>query len=110
LIGFLNGSANYYSVQERKEKVIHQLYSYFGNEAECFISYNDKIWNDQYIQPNKDEFLPPHFNNGNINYDESYMKEKLFFASSETSNTFSGYMEGAVIASKSIVETILKKI
>ncbi len=108
LKGFLNGSASHYSFEERKEKIIDQLKRYFGNEATEYISYNDKIWNDTYIQPNNDTFLPPHFNNGHAVFDESYMNNKLFFTGTETAKTFSGYMDGAIKASNSIADRISK--
>lgn len=107
LKGFLNGSAYHYSPEERKAKVIAQLKHYFGDEVETFESYQDKIWNNQYIQPKEDSFLPPHFNNGHTVYEDSYMNGKLFFTGTETSNTFPGYMEGAVIASNVVSKKIL---
>nr|WP_299418462.1 NAD(P)/FAD-dependent oxidoreductase [uncultured Emticicia sp.] len=108
LKGFLNSSANHYSFKMRKEKVIEQLKHYFGNEAQDFESYNDKIWNDKYIQPNNDVFLPPHFNNGHSLFRESYMNNKLFFTGTEVSPQFSGYMEGAIIASIATHTSILR--
>ncbi len=104
--GFLNGSALHYTFEERKEKVIAQLKIYFGIEAQDFLSYNDKVWNDKYIQPINDSFLPPHFNNGHAFFDESYMSNKLFFTGTETSKAFSGYMEGAIIASISVAAKV----
>jgi len=108
--GFLNGSAVHYTFEQRKEKVIAQLKHYFGDEAQNFISYNDKIWNDKYIQPNNDNFLSPHFNNGHPLYQKNYMKDKLFFTGTETSKAFGGYMEGAIIASNSVATQVLKLI
>ena len=110
--GFLNGSANHYSFEERKDKVISQLKHYFGNKAQDFESYNDKVWNDKYIQSINDAFLPPHFNNGHPVFEESFMNNKLFFTGTETTHIFSGYMEGSIIASNSIatkVSKIIKK-
>ncbi len=107
LKGFLNGSAIHYNLEERQEKVITQLKHYFGDKALDFVSYNDKIWNDKYIQPNADSFLPPHFNNGHPLFEESYMNNKLFFTGTETSNLFGGYMEGAIIASNSVASRVL---
>jgi monoamine oxidase len=106
LKGFLNGSAKHYSFEERKEKVIAQLTHYFGNVAKDFISYSDKIWNDRYIQLSEDSFLSPHFNNGHALYNERYMNDKLFFTGTESSKVFSGYMEGAVIASNSVAARV----
>jgi monoamine oxidase len=110
LKGFLNGSAYHYSQEERKEKVIAQLKHYFGEEAGSFESYHDKIWNDKYIQPKEDAFLPPHYNNGHTVYADSYLNGKLFFTGTETSNTYSGYMEGAIIASNAVAKSVLKLI
>ena len=108
LKGFLNGSAYHYTHAERKEKVISQLKHYFGAEVEKFESYNDKIWDNKYIQPKEDIFLPPHFNNGHAFYEDSYMNGNLFFTGTETSNTFSGYMEGAIISSNSVSKRVAK--
>jgi monoamine oxidase len=108
LKGFLNGSAYHYTQAERKEKVIAQLKHYFGDEVEKFEIYNDKIWDNKYIQPKEDIFLPPHFNNGHAVYEDSYMNGNLFFTGTETSNTFSGYMEGAIISSNSVSKRIVK--
>ncbi len=106
LKGFLNGSAYHYSQEERMEKVITQLKHYFGDEAGAFESYHDKIWDNKYIQPSGDTFLPPHFNNGHAVYRDSYMNGSLFFTGTETSNSFSGYMEGAIIASNVVAKRI----
>lgn len=108
LKGFLNGSAYHYTHAERKEKVITQLKHYFGAEVEKFESYNDKIWDNKYIQPKEDIFLSPHFNNGHAVYEDSYMNGSLFFTGTETSNTFSGYMEGAIISSNTVSKRVAK--
>ncbi len=108
LKGFLNGSALHYTFEERKQKIMDQLKRYFGNDATEYMSYNDKIWNDTYIQSNNDTFLPPHFNNGHAVFEESYMNDKLFFTGTETAKTSSGYMDGAIMASKSIADKISK--
>jgi monoamine oxidase len=108
LLGFLNGSASQYTTEERKDKVIAQLKYYFGKEAQDFISYSDKIWNDKYIQAENDGFLSPHQNNGHSIYDDAYMNNKLFFTGTETIGAFGGYMEGAVISAKVIADRVTK--
>jgi len=107
LKGFLNGTANHYTFKERKQKVITQLAHYFGEEALDYVSYNDKVWNDSYIQAGKESFLPPHANNGHVVFGERYMRNKLLFAGTETSAPFGGYMEGAILAANSIVAKVL---
>ena len=108
LKGFLNSSAPHYTFEERKQTVIAQLQHYFGDEALQYISYNDKVWTDKFIQLQNDNFLPPHYNNGHPIYEESYMNNKLFFTGTETSKAFSGYMEGAIIASKTVAARVSK--
>jgi monoamine oxidase len=110
LKGFLNSSAQHFTIKERKEKVIKQLEHYFGDKSIQFLSYQDKIWNNKYIQSNTDTFLAPHYNNGHSVYENSYMNNKLFFTGTETSSIYGGYMEGAIFAANSVVKKILKTI
>ena len=107
LKGFLNGTANHYTFEKRKQKEITQLTHYFGDEALDYVNYNDKVWNDSYIQAGEESFLPPHANNGHAVFGERYMRNKLLFASTETSAPFGGYMEGAIPAANSIVAKVL---
>jgi monoamine oxidase len=109
LKGFLNGSALHFSKAERQAKVIAQLTHYFGNDAQAFLSYNDKIWNDAFIDV-KGPFLPGHHNNGHSKYAKSYFNDKLFFAGTETSPAFGGYMDGAIIAANTTSERVLASI
>lgn len=108
LLGFLNGSAAQFTFEERSTKVIEQLKSYFGKDAVDFLSYNDKIWNEKFIQPRVESFLPAHANNGHPMYQSSYMNDKLFFTGTETSELHSGYMEGAVVSAKFVTDKIQK--
>ena len=84
--------------------------SYFGPEVEDYLSYSDKIWDDKYIQPKNDTLLPPHYNNGNAVFDERYLNNKLFFTGTETSKIAGGYMEGAIVAGKTVANKILEMI
>jgi monoamine oxidase len=108
--GFLNGSAPHYTFEERRVKVIAQLTHYFGAEAQNYTSYHDKIWDDKYIKTADESFTPPHYNNGHPLYRQGFMNEKLFFAGTETSPQFGGYMEGAVISAGLIATKISKKL
>lgn len=110
LLGFLNSLAHHYSFEERQAKVIAQLSHYFGAEATEVVSYQDKIWNDKFLQSDSESFLPPHHNNGHALYHECYMNNKLFFSGTETSAIYSGYMEGALIAAKATAERIFKSL
>jgi len=102
LKGFLNGSALNYSREERKQKVLQQLGHYFGAEALQPFGYHDRVWNDGFICVSDETFLPPHHNNGHTAYNEGYMQGKLYFAGTETSSLFGGYMEGAVVSAKNL--------
>ncbi len=102
LKGFLNGSAAHYSEEERKEKAIAQLTHYFGPEAQSFLSYTDKIWDDSFIHTPNDWYLSAHQNNGHPVLIDAYMNNKIAFTGTETSRYFGGYMEGAVIAANRI--------
>ena len=106
LKGFLNGSASHYSFEERREKVLSKLTDYFGKDAQDYVSYNDKIWNDRYIQSSTESFLAPHVNNGHPVFAKGYMNNKLFFTGTETSKQFGGYMEGAIIAANEMARMI----
>jgi monoamine oxidase len=107
LKGFLNGSASNYTLEERKHKVLEQLGRYYGAEALHPISYHDRIWNDDFIAVSDESFLPPHHNNGHAAYNEVYMNGKLYFAGTETSSLYGGYMDGAVVSAKNLVGQLL---
>ncbi len=106
--GFLNGSAVNFNYEERQQKVIAQLVKYWGEEANNFISYNDKIWDDKFIKSTNDGFLPPHYNNGHMAFSQSYMNQKLFITSTETSNVFGGYMDGAINSARTTSQNVLE--
>lgn len=102
LTGFLQGGAVAYSPKVRKELVLRQLEGLFGEKSLKPIAYFDKVWTDEFILSGNQVIQSPHQNNGHPLLQQSYMKDKLFFAASETARQYSGYMEGAVIAAQSI--------
>ncbi|MBZ5856033.1 flavin monoamine oxidase family protein [Flavihumibacter profundi] len=108
LKGFLNGSAFHYTREERQAKVIGQLAHYFGETAKGFTSYQDKIWNDQFITSGNDSFLPPHHKNGHAIFQDNYMNNKLFLSGTETSTQYGGYMDGAIQSAKSVANKIIQ--
>jgi monoamine oxidase len=85
------------------------LTHYFGKAAQEYLSYNDKIWNDAYIDVDG-PFLPAHHNNGCPEYAKSYFNDNLFFAGTETSQVFGGYMDGAIIAANAAAKRVLASI
>lgn len=107
LKGFLN--SNYYSMtsEERQDKVIQQLKTYYGSPAEDLKGYEELVWRDEpftsapYQQP-----VYPHQHNGNIVFRSSLYNGKLFLAGSETATAFPGYMEGAVQSAYDVLERL----
>ncbi len=109
LKGFLNGSASQYSKQEREEKVIATLVKFFGKEAENHIGYFDNNWeNERFTFSPSDTFLFGHQNNGHHVYQNGYWENQLWFAGTETSMNYGGYMEGAIQSAQNTVHRILQ--
>lgn len=104
--GFLNGGASAYTAAVRKELVLQQLVELLGEDAGHPSTYFDKIWNDDFVVSGSQIIHRPHQNNGHALLQQSYMNGKLFFCGTETATAFGGYMEGAVIAAKTLAEKI----
>jgi len=104
--GFLNSGAANYSPEVRKEYVLRQLAALLGEKALKPVVYWDKVWNDEFVLAGNQIIQRPHQNNGHPLLQQSYLNGKLFFAGTETALEFAGYMEGAVIAAKSIAERL----
>lgn len=104
--GFLNGGASSYSLDTRKELVLRQLEDLLGGTASKPTSYFDKIWTDEFVLGGTQVIRYPHQNNGHPLLQKSYMNDKLFFAGTEVSTKFPGYMEGAIVSAKSVVDRL----
>ena len=104
LKGFLNGGTYTMSKDERQEKVILQLIKLFGNEAENYIEYHEKIWREEPLTffP-YEQLVMGHENNGHTDYKTPFLNNKLYISGSETASQNPGYMEGAIVAAKNIV-------
>jgi monoamine oxidase len=99
LCGFIDSSFKQLSNSERKSRVKDQIINVFGEKAADFIAYEEYIWSEEKNTFNQSEFsLIPHQNNGHPIFRNSLMEERLFFSSSESALSFSGYMEGAVVS------------
>lgn len=105
--GFLNGGTAAYSPDVRKELVLHQIADLLGFQALKPTVYFDKVWTDEFLLAGDQVIQRPHQNNGHPLLQQGYIGGKLFFAATETSTEASGYMEGAVIAAKSIADKLL---
>ena len=107
--GFLHPSSAGLSQEVRKEAVLQQLEKLLGAEAAKPVSYDDKVWTDDFVLGKNQLVNIPHQNNGHAIFRESYLEESVFFAGTETSAQFSGYMEGAVISAKTVCDRILRQ-
>lgn len=106
LTGFLNGGVQHYAPTIRKQYVLEQLTTLFGEKAGSPTTYYDKTWNDPTLLAGKQVFTSAHYNNGHPQLQKTYMNGKLLFAGSETSSTHPGYMEGAVTAAQRAVSQL----
>lgn len=105
--GFLNGGSANYTKELRKELVLKQLVELLGKDAAHPLAYYDKIWTDEFILHGHPIIHRPHQNNGHPLLQQSYMGGKLFFSGTESSEEFSGYMEGAVLSAKNTFQKIM---
>ncbi len=111
LMGFLNGKLINETKLSREEKVMEQLYKFFGEEGKNYISYQEKVWsNDKLLNFKNDRFINSHFNNGHQIYQQKYLNGKLIIAGSETSPSYGGYMEGAIYRGNQIVAKLKNKL
>lgn len=111
LCGFLHGQYRSVPPAERKNRVIQQLVSSFGNEATEFLEYLELDWSTEtYTSGSLSRPLFPHQNNGNAIYQNSLFDDRLFFAGTEASPHHGGYMEGAVYNSMQVFAKILRSL
>mgnify|MGYP006079629179 FL=1 len=108
LCGFINPNLGKLAYKDRKELIINQIVSVYGNEAADLIDYSETLWdreNETYIK--NESPLGPHQNNGHPSFRKSYYNNRLFISSSEAAAQYPGYMEGAVISAKDVFDHIL---
>lgn len=107
LMGFLNGGLSHETKELREEKILKQLFKFFGEEGKDYLSYEEKVWSKEtFLSFENGEFLSPHFNNGHSIYQQDFLNNKLIIAGSETSPSYSGYMEGAIYRGDQISEQL----
>ncbi|WP_185218103.1 NAD(P)/FAD-dependent oxidoreductase [Sphingobacterium mizutaii] len=104
--GFLNGGAAAYLQEVRKELVLRQLGDLIGEKALNPTAYFDKVWTNEFILAGNQIIKHPHQDNGHPLLQQSYMNGNLYFAATETATQYPGYMEGAVIAARSVFEKL----
>ena len=106
--GFVNEAYGSLPYEERKTRVLDQLKGAFGEEAESYSAYEEVVWsNEKYTRGADNADLFPHQNNGNPLYEQASLYAGHFYiAGSETSPLYGGYMEGAIVSAKKILERI----
>ena len=99
LKGFLNGGSHTLTLAERQEKVIKQLTSLFGKDAENYLAYHEKVWREEELTfVPYEELVMAHQNNGHRTYKKSLYNNKFYFSGAETASINPGYMDGAINA------------
>jgi monoamine oxidase len=103
LKGFLNSGTSVLSREERKEKVIAQLATFFGIEASDYLAYYENVWREEPLtfQP-YEKLVLAHQNNGHSSYKNPLQNGKLYVSGAETATQNPGYMDGAIFAAKTI--------
>lgn len=103
LKGFLNGGTAVLSLEERKEKVIAQLTTFFGLGATDYLAYYENVWREEPLtfQP-YEQLVLAHQNNGNSIFKTPLQNGKLYVSGAETASQNPGYMDGAIFAAKTI--------
>ena len=97
LKGFVNESLRELTVEQRKDRIISFLEKYFGEEIQNYTGYEEKDWSkDTFTSGNnlKSYYLSPQY--GNPIFQKTFYNSKLLFSGTETSQSFGGYLEGAV--------------
>lgn len=106
--GFLHGAASRISPEERQHLVLQHLGELLGEKIPNPSFYQDKVWSDRLVLGENPIIQRPHQYNGHPLLLQGYFNEKLFFAGTETSTEFSGYMEGAIRSAERVAQQILK--
>ena len=97
-----------WSQERRKEAVIAELKSVYGDQFPQELEYADKIWvDDQYVSSRAFDYSPPKQYNGESLLRKTQWDNKLIFAGTETSSHYPGYMEGAYFSALEIVKDIV---
>ncbi len=108
LKGFLNGAYYANTREERLAIIIKQLSKYYPDDIDDFISYEESVWvHEPYTYANYDSSITPHQNNGHPIFRQPYFNEKFIIAGSETSVSFPGYMEGAILSARQVADIIM---
>lgn len=109
LCGFMHPNYKSLSQDDRKNRIIEQLVSSLGIEAQEVLEYLEQDWSQE-PHTSGTHALPlfPHQNNGHEIYEKSLFGERLYFSGTESSPLHGGYMEGAVYSSIQVFAKLLR--
>jgi len=98
LMGFINQNLRNYSKEDRKYKIIKYLSKCLSLEVQNYMDYKEKDWSLDDSTSTKEEIerISIHPEYGNPIFNKKFINDKLYFAGTEASKIFGGYMEGAV--------------
>lgn len=105
--GFLHPNAQQLSKKQRQAQVLTYISAFFGDEAVDCLLYEDEIWNNTNLIGHLPLERQAHFNNGDALLKKSYFDDKLFFAGTETSSEFPGYMTSAISSAKRVFNKLI---
>jgi monoamine oxidase len=108
LKGFLSADAFALSKKQREAEVIQQLTRLLGKEASVYLSYTEKVWQEEvFTYADYGKYIMPHQHNGHPLYARPLMSGRLYLAGTETSPHYGGYLEGAVYSGVSVAKKVL---
>jgi len=107
LMGFLNSSYFSLSSNQRLGKVLEQLRSYYGEQADNYLDYHEIVWSlEEFTYHPYKKHILPHQNNGHDVFKKPWLNGKFFMAGAETSSVSPGYMDGAVNSAERVLKQI----
>ncbi len=107
LKGFLSSGLYGASREQRLNLILQQLRKYYGTPVDEYSAYEEAIWRlERFSFFDYKSYVLPHQNNGHVALLDSYYEGRFFLAGAETSSSFGGYMEGAVLSANRIVATL----
>lgn len=104
LFGFVNSKVD---TLEIKEKVKEQMQRLFGGKSELITNIYFVDWREEEFSSTQRDKAPPR-EHPQYGLSISHFDEKLFFIGTETSYDNGGYIEGALISAKNIVDTLVE--
>ena len=108
LVGFLDSQVRHMSREQRREAVMGQLVTIFGDIAAQEAEYEDTVWDqERWTMPGAGERPFVHSNVGHSLYQTPLWGGRLYIGGTETSPRAGGFMEGAVTSANNIAKQIL---